>query len=262
MSLEQSEAIVLRTYPWSETSLVVSLYTRQFGKLSMLAKGARRPKSPFEAALDLLSICRVVFIAKSSDALDILTEAKLERRFRAGSWDFLRLNCGYYVVELLDRLTDKGDQQPEIFDLARDTLTSLEDPACEPRAVVLRYELGLLRMTGNLPSWRICVQCAAEVQPADWVTFGLTAGGVLCSKCQAGARNTLRVPAAVQEWMEHFSHAEWRAIPVKSTLGDSSSSHPYPANHRSAMRALVGRYLTTLLDRKLQLHAFLEELGR
>ena len=47
-----------------------------------LAKGARRPKGPFESALDLLSLCRIVFLRKSSDALDLLTEARLERRFR------------------------------------------------------------------------------------------------------------------------------------------------------------------------------------
>ncbi len=62
MPAEQTDALVLRLIPWSETSFIASIYTREFGKLSVLAKGARRPKSPFEAALDLLSICRVVFI--------------------------------------------------------------------------------------------------------------------------------------------------------------------------------------------------------
>ena len=115
MAAEQTDALVLRVFPWSETSCIASVYTRNFGKLSVLAKGARRPKSPFEAALDLLSICRVVFIPKSGDALDLLTEAKLLRRFRAGAADLLRLYSGYYVAELLDRLTDKGDEQPELF---------------------------------------------------------------------------------------------------------------------------------------------------
>lgn len=262
MSLEQSEAIVLRTTAWSETSLVVSLYTREFGKLSLLAKGARRPKSPFEAALDLMSICRVVFISKSSEALDILTEAKLERRFRAGSWDLLRLNCGYYAIELLDRLTEKGDEQPEIFDLARDTLTSLEDQRCEPRSVVLRMELGLLRMIGNLPSWRDCVQCGTPVQSPDWITFGVTAGGVLCAKCQTGARNTLRIPTSIRDLMELFSQPEWRSIGVTMRGTDPVAIDTYPEKHRAAIRALVNRCLTTLLDRKFQLHAFLEELGR
>ena len=82
MSSEKTLAIVIRVVEFSETSCVVTLFTRDFGKIGALAKGARRLKSPFESALDLLAVCRIVFLHKSSDALDLLTEAKLERRFR------------------------------------------------------------------------------------------------------------------------------------------------------------------------------------
>ena len=82
MPAEKATALVLRVVEWSETSSIVTLLTREFGKVRGLAKGARRPKGPFESALDLLSSCQVVFLRKSSDALDLLTEAKLQRRFR------------------------------------------------------------------------------------------------------------------------------------------------------------------------------------
>src|SRR5450759_3820095 len=82
MPSEKATAIVIRTVEFSETSLVVTLFTREFGKIGALAKGARRLKGPFESALDLLALCRIVFLHKSSDALDLLTEAKLLRRFR------------------------------------------------------------------------------------------------------------------------------------------------------------------------------------
>ena len=95
MSSEKDLAIVLRVVPFSETSCVTTLFTRDLGKVSCLAKGARRRKSPFEGALDLLSVCRVVFLHKNSDALDLLTEAKLERRFRAASRSLSCLYAGY-----------------------------------------------------------------------------------------------------------------------------------------------------------------------
>ncbi len=81
MSSEKTLAIVVRVVEFSESSCVVTLFTRDFGKVGALAKGARRPKSSFESALDLLAVCRIVFLHKSSDTLDLLTEAKLERRF-------------------------------------------------------------------------------------------------------------------------------------------------------------------------------------
>ena len=101
MSAEKTLAIVLRLVDFSETSCVVTLFTEDFGKVGALAKGARRPKGPFDSALDLLAVCRIVFIHKSSDALDLLTEAKMERRFRAATRDLSRLYAGYYVAELL-----------------------------------------------------------------------------------------------------------------------------------------------------------------
>ena len=82
MSAEKAQALVLRTVEFSETSLVATVFTREFGKVRGLAKGARRLKGPFDNALDLLAAWRIVFLRKSSDALDLLTEAKLERRFR------------------------------------------------------------------------------------------------------------------------------------------------------------------------------------
>jgi len=252
LSTEQSEAIVLRVIPWSETSLIAHIYTRDFGKLSVLAKGARRPKSPFEAALDLLSICRVVFISKSSDALDILTEAKLQRRFRGGARELLRLYAGYYVAELLDRLTDKGDKQPEIYELATATLAALSDPATLVGGVVLRWELHMLRLTGHLPSWRRCAHCGQTVEAATGVVFGALASGILCPRCQSGARHMLRLPIAARDELERFSQDNWRDLDI-STLSPK---------HRSAIRGIMTRYLTVMLDRKLQMHPYLEELGR
>ncbi len=81
---EKTTAVVLRVVDFSESSSVVTLFTSDFGKISGLAKGARKPKGSFESALDLLSLVRVVFLRNSSGTLDLLTEAKLERRFRPG----------------------------------------------------------------------------------------------------------------------------------------------------------------------------------
>src|ERR1700759_1186677 len=105
MSSEKATALVLRVIEFSETSAIVTLLTRECGKVRALAKGARRPKGPFESALDLLGLCRIVFLPKSSDSLDLLTEAKLERRFRPAARDLSRLYAGYYVAELLNELT-------------------------------------------------------------------------------------------------------------------------------------------------------------
>ena len=112
MSAEKTDALVIRLADFSESSKVVTLFTREFGKVAALAKGAKRLKSSFEAALDLLAECRVVFLRKSSSGLDILTEAQLLTRFRPAGRDLKALYSGYYVAELLDGLTEPYDPHP------------------------------------------------------------------------------------------------------------------------------------------------------
>src|SRR5215831_14895092 len=101
MATEKAQALVLRTTDWSESSRIATLWTREFGKVRVLAKGGRRLKSAFENALDLLTLCSIVLIRKSSGSLDLLTEARVVRRFRQLRDDLPALYSAYYVAELL-----------------------------------------------------------------------------------------------------------------------------------------------------------------
>ncbi|NIP85675.1 MAG: DNA repair protein RecO, partial [Planctomycetales bacterium] len=155
MAAEKATAIVLRLIEFSETSSVVTFFTREFGKLGALAKGARRPKNPFDSALDVLSLCRIVFLRKSSGGLDLLTEAKLQRRFRPPGRELAPLYAGYYIAELLGELTDEYDPHPLLFDAADVSLSSLAEGR-EVASRVLRFELTALRLLGHLPSLTRC----------------------------------------------------------------------------------------------------------
>jgi DNA repair protein RecO (recombination protein O) len=164
MSAEKATALVLRVIEFSETSSICTLFTREFGKIQALAKGARRPKGPFESALDLLSLCRVVFLRKTSGALDLLTEAKLERRFRPAGGDLRSLYAAYYVAELLGDMADEYDPHPELFDEAVATLLALRESGAAPRQI-LRFEMTALRLLGHLPSLTVCAECGEELAP-------------------------------------------------------------------------------------------------
>ena len=107
MAAEKSRAIVIRATPFGETSSVVTIYCREFGKLRALAKGAWRPKSGFDGGLDLLSTCQVLVLRKSSGGLDLLTEAGLESRFRVGT-SLSAVLGGMHVAELLDARVEPG----------------------------------------------------------------------------------------------------------------------------------------------------------
>src|SRR3954453_12703701 len=179
----RTTALVLRAVDVFETSRVLTLFTRDHGKVSALAKGARRLKSPFASGLDLLSVCDIVLLHKASDALDLLTEAVLVERQEPLRRDLAALYAGYYVAELLADLTDHHDPHPKLFDAAVVTLRHLGDPALRPRRL-LRFELACLRELGLMPALEACVNCGEAVETVGAeVAFGLAAGGVLCAAC-------------------------------------------------------------------------------
>lgn len=189
MAAQKTTGIVLRVIAFSETSCVVTLFTREFGKITTMAKGARRPKNPFEAALDVLAICRIVFLDKSSGAMGLLTEAKLERRFRSATRNLSQLYAGYYIIELLNSFNDEGDPHPELFDYAVATIGQID--SCETHGrqlgqILLGFELKALELLGHLPMLTQCVGCGREKTTLARVSFGLNLGGILCQTCRRG----------------------------------------------------------------------------
>jgi DNA repair protein RecO (recombination protein O) len=189
MSIEKAQGVVIRVIDFSETSCVVTLFTREFGKVTGLAKGARRPKGPFESALDLLSQVRLLFLRKSSDALDLFTEAHLERRFRPPSRDLAGLYGAYYVAELLADLTHDDDPHEDLYDAAIDALGRFSTGSTSAGLTTLRWELAALRILGHLPSLDACVECGESVPAGHRTAFGLSSGGVLCANCRPGKRH-------------------------------------------------------------------------
>jgi DNA repair protein RecO (recombination protein O) len=243
---EKASAVVLRVIDFSETSAVVTLFTREFGKISGMAKGARRPKGPFEHALDLLAQCRIVFLRKSPGALDLLTEAKLERWFRPRGRDLASLYAGYYVAELLIELTHDYDPHPQLFDAAVQTLAELSAGG-RVDAVVLRFELAALRLLGHLPSFAECAECGTAISRSARVSFGLLAGGALCEKCRVGKRKLVSVSSAVVETLSRFAETDGHA---------QRDTELAPAV-RGELRGVLNNYLAHLVGRRLKMHEYI-----
>ncbi len=249
---EKATALVLRVVEFSETSAVVTLFSREFGKIHGLAKGARRPKGPFESALDLLGLCRIVFLRKSSGSLDLLTEAKLQRRFRPRGRDLSSLYAGYYIAELLTELTDDYDPHPELFDAAEQTLAGLSTPGPAVSLWITRFELTALRLLGHLPSLANCVECGKSVMSGSRIAFGLLSGGVLCETCKVGQRKLVSVSAGVIAAMQTLAEPEsdrWKTLELDPRA-------------RGELWAVLNHYLAHLLGHKPRMHQYLTALGK
>jgi DNA repair protein RecO (recombination protein O) len=249
MPAEKALALVLRTADWSETSRIATLWTRQFGKVRVLAKGGRRLKSNFENALDLLTLCSIVFLRKSSGSLDLLTEAQVVERFAPLRTDLPSLYAAYYVAELLADWTEDYDPHPALFDEARAVLQDLSRPGLAAGLRVARFDLVLLRELGYSPVLEACAACGADVGQASSLPAGLAfspaVGGVLCTACQG--RHRERRP---------LSAATWQALRALNESGEAWRRDWDPAVRRE-LRKLLGHYVTHLMGRQPRLLPYL-----
>ncbi|GDX95386.1 hypothetical protein LBMAG47_10500 [Planctomycetia bacterium] len=240
MIADKARALVIRATPFGETSAVVTLYCREFGKLRALAKGAWRPKSSFDGGLDLLSACQVLVLRRRSDGLDLLTEACLEHRFRIGGSSLAFLG-GMHVADLLDALTADADPIPELFDAAHATLRDLSAAAAEANWIqprLVHCELAILAAIGHGPALDRCAECAGPLPSGSRVPFAMLAGGTLCGRCRSGKRAVVSVSAAALDALRRLAAA-----------GFSRADHALPAPIAGEVRAIMNTYLAHLLGR-------------
>lgn len=235
----RSLALVIRSVEVFETSLVVTLFTRELGKASALAKGARRLKSSFQGGLDLLSVSDIVLLTRGSEALDLLTESAPEERFKAPRTSLAALYAGFHIAEMLADLLDYHDPHPRLFDAARVTLRHLGDPASRGRRLA-RFELFLLRELGLLPILDACAQCNRELKiVSDRVAFGLASGGVLCDECRPGVAHVVLI-----------TPGELETIRVLSSPGDSWRTLEESSDESTAARRTIGLVLSHVLGKR------------
>lgn len=242
MSTEKVQALVIRLVDFSETSRVVTFYTRELGKVGALAKGARRLRGPFAGALDLLCVCRIVLIRKHSDSLDLLTEAELVKGFSPKRNSLQVLYAGYYFAELLLELTDEDDPHPQLFDIAVESLRELES-GTSVRLVVRRFEVAILRETGHMPFLDGCVSCGKQYSEPAAAWFSVAAGGLVCRSCLKTAGGTVRLsPGSVKtlQLLGDVSNAQWRRLQLQAGM-----DREIGAVTRAAITYLVGRNLRT-----------------
>ena len=179
--------LTLRKSPAGEADLVSSLYTREHGKLDVLARGARRLTSKLMGHFEPLTLVRLS-IARGRN-LDIVAEAEVVNAFPDVKSDYASVARGLHVAELIDGFSASAAANPQALDLALQTLDAIGK---QPNAATadhsldlpLRYfDLQLLNLSGFLPELYQCVECGDELEP-ERHRFAAGAGGVLCADCQ------------------------------------------------------------------------------
>jgi len=190
--LTKDTAICIRTTDYSETSQIVTLFTRITGKISAIAKGSKRPKSAFDGPLEVLSCGQIVFSDSSREKLATLTEFQQQPGFADLANNLFALNCCLFGAELVNALTHDYDPHPELFDSFLQFLQDTnERQGRKVLSLLILFQLALLREIGLMPILNACANCKtsychsrASGNPSQ-TYFSSSANGLICKDCEA-----------------------------------------------------------------------------
>jgi DNA repair protein RecO (recombination protein O) len=186
----RAHAIVLRRINLGETDKILTLLTREKGKLSAVAKGARRPASRLAGATELFNYCRAMLAVGQS--LDVVTQVEVRQSFPALRRNLEKIAAASYLTELVDHFSEERLPQPEIFDLLLSGLYVLNTQE-DAGLLVAAFSLQLLVMAGYTPVFSNCARChRADV---GLTAFSAAMGGAVCRDCRASVKDSMYVAA-------------------------------------------------------------------
>ena len=175
----RAEALTLKTAPFGEADLLVTLFSREEGKLRAVAKGARRPTGKLVGHLEPLTFTRLAL--NRGRNLDVVSQAQTLDNFTPLKSNLTALSKGLYVAELVDGFGSEASPNEPLLRLALDTLAAL-GRAPEDDLPLLYFQLHLLAVSGLLPELHCCVECRRPLEPGRH-RYSAAGGGVFCPDC-------------------------------------------------------------------------------
>lgn len=177
--LYRTEAIVLRRHDLGETDLILTMFTRDHGKIRAVAKAARKPGSKKAGHVELFT--QVDLLIARGRSLDVVSQVEMVEPYAALRTDLERATYAAHFVELVDAFTEEADESRAMYVLLRDGLSWLTTSEDLERTARF-FELKVLEFGGYQPQLFYCSVCRKKIQPQDQF-YSVAHGGVMCPTC-------------------------------------------------------------------------------
>jgi len=244
----KTEAIVLGQRDFGEADKVVTLYTKDFGKLRVVAKGVRRIKSRFGSSMELFSHSHLMLYMQRKRDLYIVTGSNIIRTHKELRENFDSFITGSCIVELVDKLTEPEEANRYLFSLILDAFHQIPE---QDREIILAiFVIKVLANSGYKLNLEKCVACGKPIPLTEQKKLSVQQGGLLCSRCQSRDLQAVDVSSLVLEYLKKFeivNLAKIGRIDLEPSVKDE-------------LKRIVHFYLSHYLPGGLRTEEFMEKL--
>lgn len=214
----KSEGIIIRRRNFGEADRLLTIYTQKKGKITAIAKGARKIKSKLAGHLELFYLSNLM-IAEGKN-ISTITGAQTINNYSYLRNNLKYLNKAYYLAEILDKMTEENENNQELFNLIQEILAKIDD-----NPLFLSYfNLQILKILGHTPELSFCVCCHKKLDQKEINFFSAKFGGIICIECQNNDLQRKNVSASEIKILRLLSDNKINIIKQIKPLSDNAAN--------------------------------------
>jgi len=215
-AISKTDAVILRTMKFRESSKIVSLFTQNFGKMSVIVKGAQRAKHGFGTMLEPMSHVALVVYRKEGRDIQTVSQCDVVESFRHIREDLEKLAAGMSVIELVS-LVGHEEENGALFHLLVDSLRWIDASEKQSYGYYWHFHLKVMGILGFEPRFDRCAVCSKQIEPGiRSIKFLLGKGSPVCGSCQSSSGPTISLSGRLHRLLEdlHSTPVPETAVPA------------------------------------------------
>ena len=195
MSSFSTPAIVLRRIDFGDYDLILNFFTLNSGKISVIAKSAKKSVKRFSGALELFSVLDVVCSSSRGKGLPVLQEAALKQPFSKIRADIVKIAYASYWAELINVWMEDGKKQVQIYQLFQYVLEELDLGYIQQEALSIIFQIRFIKISGFCPDLTRCGNCRIEIEEIKKgkIVFDIIKGCLICDRCSSATLDKIHL---------------------------------------------------------------------
>lgn len=249
MAVQRAEGIILRKYFLRETSYILVIFTKEFGKITGVMKGVRKPYPQFAGNFEIFALAEVLFYRKKKKAVDLITQCEALNFFLPIRKDVERTAYASYFLELVDIVANDYSPSEELYKILKESLNMLSGKNSAKRVSRI-FELKFLETVGLSPHLDGCVSCGNNIEKKEY--FSVKSGGILCAECSKQDSGCLKLSQGTVNFIKRIQKTD-----ISKTSGIKTAREVGMETEE-----LLGRFIAFHIGRKIKSLNFISQLNR